>query len=165
MTAPEVPHADLIARLRKEIQWQAEGSVEEDLMTRAADALAALGDTVPREHYEEAVHATNVQQIAMRRLSAERDALAHVIEQVRRWKMARQTGAGGSYAALTAILAAAPAVSLALHDAEVKAQALDDFATFISGSRADGLSGWTIAQIRLEAKNRAAAIREEAGRG
>lgn len=130
MTAPEVPHADLIAENERATttadEWLAAHKVTEswrivnrlrDQLVRMADALAALGDTVPREQHERHLAANRWPMAQLREVRAERDALAHVIEQMphadecgrdsfRRWPC-------------DCWKSTAPAVSLALHDAEV----------------------------------------------
>jgi hypothetical protein len=154
-TTPEVPHADLIARLRREArsdtQWL-------HLAADALAALAALGNTVPREQYEEAVHTTNVQQIAMRRLSAdrdearsERDALAH-----ERTLVPHDPWCPGPNQPCDPACwkATAPTVSLALHDAEV----WDEGAAAVSPH-----AGAYLRAIQVGNPYRAAAIREGAG--
>lgn len=88
---------------------------------------------------------------------AERDALAHVIEQVREWaaiapawNLLSREGAK----AVVRIIDHAP-VSLALHDAEVKAQALEEAAEILPGGIEDGTYDWLYfraATIRKEAK-------------
>ena len=64
-TPPEGPHADLIARLRERassfvFETDEEGLARQrttfrQVMREAADALAALSDSVPREQYDEAL--------------------------------------------------------------------------------------------------------------
>jgi hypothetical protein len=63
-------HTELIERLRTQADYQREVGPTKHIMLAAADAL---GDSVPRKQHEEAVHTTSIQQIAMRRLSTERD--------------------------------------------------------------------------------------------
>lgn len=134
-TAPEVPHAGLIETLRERADWSylTDPDEAQELMREAADALAALGDTVPREQHDNVLRAdrqasNRVHLVMSERVRtatrerdearAERDSLAHVIEQVREFS-ALVTGVPGFQRRLDAILAAVPAVSLALHDAEV----------------------------------------------
>lgn len=125
------------------------------LVVRAADALAALGDTVP--HNDSNAAMTEAWYRAARERDearAERDALAHVIEQaqamaglLRPWDVPQT-----QLRNLGRILATAPAVSLALHDAEV----------WDEGVRAKSASS-SIFDADVFAQNpyRAAAIREE----
>jgi hypothetical protein len=161
VTAPEALHADLIARL---------GGVNDHLERHALgvkldvieEAIAALGDTVPREQYDAVLtdrnsHKENVGELLVRSLDAERerdearaerDALAHVIEQgdhaedcnLGRW--------------CTCYKSKPPAVSLALHDAEVWDACLD----------AIEQNELNTEQARQGNPYRAAAIREEADR-
>lgn len=130
---PEVPHADLIARLRS-VNDHMENNTLGVRLHVVDDAIAALGDTVPREQYDD-LFRTSAAGIAhyagiereRDEARAERDALAHVIEHAREWM--RTTPAtqldNPRWLELDGILDA-PALSLALHDAEVKAQALEE---------------------------------------
>jgi hypothetical protein len=135
-------------------------------LDEAADALA---DSVPREQYDEArrllstrVEASRLDESIAERdeARAERDALAHVIEQVRVRRMPRPEDTPGDMLDdIAVILDAASLVSLARHDAEVKAQALGsaavDFDHFEYDDNNLAVSTWL--------GNRAAAIRAEAG--
>jgi small-conductance mechanosensitive channel len=218
VTAPEAPHADLIARLRERaasfvVETDEEGMARQrrtfrQVMREAADALAALSDTVPRvaslvDSDKRAAFARLKDEFAGRYGSeldadindllyvladavsvdtyenmritayghladaererdearAERDALAHVREQVRAvagllrpWKVTPQ-----QLENLGRILDTAPAVFLALHDAEVKAQALDEAA-----SKCDDDGTEEMTRLIDWLQGRAAAIREEA---
>lgn len=161
MTAPEVPHADLIARLRTQADYQREVGPTKHIMLAAADALAALGDTVPREQYDRMMVNAKAREQRQRkardRARSEGDALAHVIKQA---PHARNCTAhwdtGTSPYLCNCYRSTAPAVSLALHDAEVKAQALDE-----------ALGYWSADPYAFKSNIEAcaAAIREEAGRG
>jgi len=51
-TTPDAPHADLIARLHMIDRRGGLGYEAHAIVTEAAAALAALGDTVPREQYD-----------------------------------------------------------------------------------------------------------------
>jgi hypothetical protein len=121
---PEVPHADLIADLRGLAELLT-GLANRATLRRAADALAALGDTVPREQYDLQLgnHADDSRRHLTRARSAERER-----DEAR--------------AERDAILYASTAESdLALHDAEVKAQALDEAAeAFATGEWSDAFA-------------------------
>jgi len=180
-------HADLIARLRK---WSGHVVLAPALiaMTEAADALAALGDTVPRKlsladvdgyYVEQGIHTySEVLQMmedsdtALDEARAERDALAHAIEQARRVSTPDVQSSWRDRAAeVDAILYASTAESdLARHDAEVKAQALDEAAeVFATGEWSDAFAVGDVEDdvSAVQAttawfKSRAAAIRAEA---
>lgn len=122
MTASEVPHADPLDVLGQRVPSRDE-----------IDAITyALGDTVPREQYDRDVSrrerwdslpldvVQRIEQIESERdeARAERDARDHVIEQVRRWEQ-EYADHGADMHDLRAVTETAPAVSLALHDAEV----------------------------------------------
>lgn len=113
-TAPEVPHADLIARLRN---MGNDGDDLPDLLIQAADALAALGDTVPREEYRLLGDQKAVWEYAARKFERERDALAHVLEQVRKLNV---RSAGGYYVEqIRILLDSAPSVITAERNADI----------------------------------------------
>lgn len=144
MTAPEVPHADLIKwhqervrQLRNAGNWR-----EANLHRDAAVALAALGDMVPREQYDDLFrvskhgieHYAGIEDelVSTERerdeALAERDALAAQRSQMRALVIDALANADDTHmgwdaevsaTALLDILDTAPAVSLALHDAEV----------------------------------------------
>lgn len=135
-SGPEVPHADLIARAR--LRADATTSLlEATLLRDLADTLVSERESTNqivreetallRHKYRGAMSLKGQSQVERDEARAERDALAHVIEQVR-WAITMTDD--GWYVTdedkLQAILEAAPTVSLALHDAEVKAQALDE---------------------------------------
>lgn len=151
-------NAELVAELLDEAEkmWQqslataashnkAELRRRGKLYRKAARALAALGDTVPREQYD-ALAAV----IERAKRVPDRDEVVPISDDVRRHAYVK----GGEVRAsrFRDILDTAPAVSLALHNAEVKAQALDEFADAYCFD-----AGW-----RQAARARAAAIREEA---
>lgn len=146
---PEAPHADLIARLRMTDRRGGLGYDAHAVIKEAADALAELGDAVPREQYDALAvtagqdaraaswNAENNGMLVDRslRYRQERDALAHVIEQAPhapgcRWD---RIDARRGPDACTCWKSTTPAVSLALHDAEMKAQALDEVMEYLVG--------------------------------
>lgn len=174
------PHADLIADLRG-LADLLTGLRNRATLRRAADALAALGDTVPREQYDALMlHSTGVDLVtsaererdearaerdSLQRgvvaateraeaAEAERDALAMQDNRVRHILSSGYGDVRDALADLQEVVNAVPATSLALHDAEVKAQALDD----LLSTMPDGLitpRGLTLLRAR------AVAIREE----
>lgn len=156
MTAPEVPHADLIARLRgARSKWGGFPILDE-----AADALAALGDTVPRHEYDELARILGRALDKRDEARAERDALAIRMEVIR--KALGEATPETLQAALLRVYETMHNIEspelVALHDAEVKAQALEEAA-----------AGWTDRLARqMHARDymndRAAAIREGADR-
>lgn len=127
-------------------------------------------------------HWTVVVSDALVSVMAERNALAHVLEQVRVQFVPGGISTGPVEDAtfyelrdvtrrsikrsrkVRELLGVAPAVSLALHDAEVKAQALEEAADAIDGHWApDTAEGQEIAEGSASlVRDRAAAIRAEA---
>jgi hypothetical protein len=134
---PEVPHADLIARLR---QWAEDGSVPPaaaNAIDEAIDVLAALGDTVPASTLGKVATSYNE---ALREARAERDALAHVIEQAPHAPGCEVHGlwilpvhglvAVQQSGKCTCWKSTAPAASRALQDAEVRRAFAAEVVTF-----------------------------------
>jgi hypothetical protein len=166
--APEVPHADLIADLRGLAELLT-GLANRATLRRAADALAALGDTVPREQYDLQLgnHADDSRRHLTRARSAERerdearaerDALAHVIEQVRIRQHHRPDDTPiDMLDDIARILDTAPAVSLARQDAVAWDQGYQsgfERGVLVQAKQASGEAPGN--------PHRAAAIREEA---
>lgn len=113
--APEVPHAD----------WPDYGNGAGS----NRGPSAALGDTVPASTLDKV---TASYDEALREARAEHDTLARVIEQAKAQYVGPQSWPDEIAAQkMHEVLDAAPSMSLALHDAEVKAQALDDFAEIL----------------------------------
>jgi len=184
-TAPEVPHADLIARLRmvNDNLEQNTLGIRLDVVDVAAEALAALGDTVPREEHEEvsrnlvwnlrwkeqAQAETLVAERERDEARAERDLLVMqrdgVLAAAVGWDEAFNdpfTIGTHPYTREVRHIYNVPAqddaaprpITLLEHDAEVKAQALEKAADSLLGGFEDGTHEWLY--------SRAAAIREEA---
>jgi len=148
-TAPEVPHANLIARHDARLIKRVAVNLDRDvyhtsgfeadvrnllvLAIRLRNTLAVLGDTVPREQY---------------------DALARVIEQVRRYRASDRLGIPMTPEDLDSILDTAPAASLALHNAEVWDQGFEEgVGVGHTGDHYEGgLNPYRAAPIREEAK-------------
>jgi hypothetical protein len=81
MTAPEMPHADLIAELRKSadgLEYLSDSPWVRVMLNRAANALAALGDTVPAStldkvtaSYDEALREARLERDQARQMLAD----------------------------------------------------------------------------------------------
>jgi hypothetical protein len=165
VTAPEVPHSDLIADRLWDSKLPSLDHVEtrmftlQDLRRLATDAL---GNTVPREEYDEArrLLSTRVEASRLDEARAERDALAHVIEQAASVtsEMADTDEYPLEFFWRTRILRhldTAPAVSLALHDAEVFDQGWKACQQLAHDQE-------PFTQVQCDNPYRAAAIRKEA---
>jgi hypothetical protein len=165
---PEVPHADLVEQLQVAADWATKHGWESVSVqaSTVADALAALGDTVPRQQYEgserrgdAALRWVDEARAEVKSLDA---AMAHLIEQAPHGNECT-LGKNGYDPVWDLRIkkpcncwkSTSPAVSLALHDAEVKAQALDE--------QADQFAGWVATNaVASILRERAAAIRAEA---
>lgn len=187
-TAPEVLHADLIERAARAMfevggvqdgDWTWADVVREEperaalWRNDAAQVVAALGNTVPREKFDRAWASWERTDARADRAErerdearAERDAHAAKLTAVRKYAddrsihhRARKDSVVGSWriaSDLLAILDTPPVTSTPLHDAEVKAQALDEAAAAMAGVP----GGRTVHVPWLV--DRAAVIREEA---
>jgi hypothetical protein len=162
-TPPEGSNADLIARLRSEATEWPDVAELHQVLARAAEVLAALSDSVPREEYDAVMLVVDDQ---VRTAERERDEALAVIEQVREWDGYRDAQAFGdtgtpyvngmqrAHAILAAKASQAPADALARLKAEAGAQALDDALEVLEDVDPDDMRDWL--------RDRAAAIREEA---
>jgi hypothetical protein len=185
-SGPVTDHADL-AQALFDLALKGGGSRADALVRIYEKGKAdALADSVPREQYENVAALNEGASLAYGAMRAERDALAQVINQVREWGLTWRDTLDANYVTadaypeLTAVLYdTMSAQLLARHDAEVKAQTLDEAAKSLADQRddtagdrnpEDGMSytahrdgrflGKTVA-IRL-LRDRAAAIRAEA---
>lgn len=180
-SGPATDNADLIARLDEadRLIYSGKGVGAAAAITLHRDLRAALADSVPREqydasqrHYDAAVQARHKAERERDEARAERDALAHVVEQAPHAKSCSLVSSQwqGPATRCTCWKYPAPSVSLARHDAEVKAQALDEAAdafgagawseAFLAGDVQDDVSA--VRATGTWFKARAAAIRTEA---
>lgn len=137
---PEVPHAGLIVEARA----LSVGSPRANLAAVVhllADALDAQGDTVPQTDVDDATNEGIEWMHRAKRAEAERDALAHVMGLLL-WSTDHVTGTVTLVnAAQVKAAAAAPDISLALHDAEVWRQGYDagfERGVLVQGKQASG---------------------------